>query len=193
MGLNDAIAGVLLAGGKSTRMGTDKALLQLHGRPLISYSADTLRQVFKTVILAANSSGRYDFLRLQSVPDMYTDCGPLGGIHAALTYLPMEKIFVLACDTPYVPSDLVRYLISQETNASLVVPSIENRLHPLCGIYSQGCLAAITRQLESGRYRVHDLFDLLPNKAVPITPDLPFYRDDILRNINSPEDLADGS
>jgi molybdenum cofactor guanylyltransferase len=106
------ISGVLLAGGKSSRMGRDKVLLDLHGTPLIEFVAETLNQVFDQVIVSAIDIQTYQFLGLEIVPDTIKDCGPSGGIHAAFLHGTSSSIFLTACDTPCISPELIRYIPS---------------------------------------------------------------------------------
>ena len=174
-------------------MGTDKALLPWRGQPLIASVASTMKTILDEVIIVADKPARYDLLKLQCIEDIYKQCGPLGGIHAGLTHLKPRGVFVLACDTPFVPADLIRYLIDYDSDASVVVPSLDGKTHPLCGVYTPSSLSAITNQLESGQRRVLDLLDVVPTTVVPITRDLPFFRDNILANVNTLDDYANGS
>ena len=93
--MNSVITGVLLAGGKSSRMATVKALLKLNGRPLVAHVASTLQAVFDRVILVANDAPAYEFLGLETFGDLYQDCGPLGGLQSALVHADGSRHFRL--------------------------------------------------------------------------------------------------
>jgi molybdopterin-guanine dinucleotide biosynthesis protein A len=188
--MNSTITAAILAGGKSLRMGRDKALMKLDGRPFVSHVATTLQEVFDQVILVANDPSAYEFLGLESIEDVYRDCGPLGGIHSALVRAGGADIFVSACDTPFVTRDLVRYIVGFDSNALARIPSFKQQLHPLCGIYTQNCLPAIVERLESRRLRVVDFVESIHAAVIPISPDLPFYREDLFANFNTPEDFS---
>jgi molybdopterin-guanine dinucleotide biosynthesis protein A len=187
--MNRAITGAILAGGRSSRMGTDKALLNLDGRPFVAYVSATLQAVFDRVILIANDASAYGFLEIETFGDVYQKCGPLGGIHSALVHANGEDIFVSACDTPFVSRELVRYVVGFRSHAAVKIPSLNQQLHPLCGFYSQRCLQSTTEQLEAGRYRVTDFVDAVGATVIPISSDLPFYREDLFSNFNTPGDL----
>jgi molybdopterin-guanine dinucleotide biosynthesis protein A len=188
--MNSSITGVILAGGKSSRMGTDKALLKLDGRPFVSHVATTLQAMFDRVILVANMPATYGFLGLETIGDIYRECGPLGGIHSALVSAGDSDIFVSACDTPFVTGELVRYIVDFESNAPVRIPSFKQQLHPLCGIYTQNCLPAIVERLESRRLRVMAFVESIQAAVIPISPDLLFYREDLFANFNTPEDYS---
>jgi molybdopterin-guanine dinucleotide biosynthesis protein A len=186
--MRTAITGVILAGGKSSRMGIDKALLKLHGRPFVAHVASMMQTAFDRVVLIANDPALYHFLGLEIFGDIYQDCGPLGGIHSGLVHAGGANIFVCACDTPLITRELIQHIASEPSTAAIVVPSFNKRIHPLCGLYAQTCLPVIVDRLESRRLRVLDLVDQMNASILPITPDLPFYRADLFSNFNTPED-----
>lgn len=190
-----AIVGCVLAGGKSTRMGSDKALLKVGGVTLIERAVTLLTRMFPSVVISSDRGAAFEFLGIPVLPDIRKDCGPLGGIQAALMHTNADRLFVLACDMPFVSPDLIRYLISSHPDADAVVPSSGGRVHPLCGLYSRNGLPAIERALDRGSYRLQDVLGELKAGFVPITSDLPFYRSYLLDNLNTVEDVerAQGS
>jgi molybdenum cofactor guanylyltransferase len=187
--VNSTLTGVILAGGKSSRMGSDKALLQLDGRPFVEHIALTLKAEFERVMLVANDPAAYAFLGLEIVGDVYQDCGPLGGIHSGLVHADGTDIFVCACDTPLVNRDVVKYIAASRSASLVCIPSFHQRLHPLCGSYKQECIPLLVEEITSQRLRVLDFVEKVHADIVPITPDLPFFRTDLFSNFNSAEDF----
>ena len=183
-----SITGVILAGGKSSRMGTDKALLKLDGRPFVAHVASTLQSVFTRVILVASDASAYGFLGLKTFGDDYQECGPLGGIHSALIHADGADIFVSACDTPFITRELVGYIVNFHSSAAATIPSLNQQLHPLCGLYTQTCVPMIVERLESRRLRVLDFVESIQAAVIPISPNLPFYKEDLFSNFNTLED-----
>lgn len=183
------IVGCVLAGGQSTRMGQDKALLTLGGVPMIGRAVALLRSVFREVIVASDRREAYAFLDVPIVPDIVKQCGPLGGIHAALKFTHADAVFVLACDMPFVPAELVRSITHAGTNSTAAVPVMEGRVHPLCGVYPRSTLPAIEQALKTGRYALVNVLEELQATLIPLTPELPFYAPHILDNLNRAEDL----
>jgi molybdopterin-guanine dinucleotide biosynthesis protein A len=190
--MSNTSTGVILAGGKSSRMGENKALLNLDGRPFVAHVASTLQAVFDRVVVVANDDSTYGFLGLEIFGDIYHDCGPLGGIHSALVHANNRDIFVSACDTPFITKDLVNYIIAFESRALAKVPSHNNRVHPLCGLYTQDCVTMIVKRLESRRLRVLDFLEEAQATVIPISPELPFFREELFANFNSPADRETG-
>lgn len=184
-----AIVGCVLAGGKSTRMGSDKALLKVGGVTLIERSVTLLTEMFPSVVISSDRGAEFEFLGIPVLPDIRKDCGPLGGIHAVLTQTHADSLFVLACDMPFVSTDLIRYVISSRPDANAVVPSLAGRVHPLCGLYSRNGLSAIERALYQGKYKLQDVLREVKAAVVPITSDLPFYKPYLLDNLNTIEDV----
>ena len=104
------ITGVILAGGKSSRMGTDKGLLELNGKPLIQYAIDTLKSIGLEIIIISNNSD-YEQFGFPVYPDIIPDKGPIGGVYTALSYSSTEKNLIVSCDTPFLSKKLLNYLI----------------------------------------------------------------------------------
>jgi molybdopterin-guanine dinucleotide biosynthesis protein A len=187
--LGNSISGVILAGGKSSRMGTDKALLPVKGIPLIRRVVDTLCSTFSSVYLITDHHEKYNFLGLPTIRDIHPDSGPLGGIHAALTTIDTDSVFVVGCDTPFVSKDLITYIVEYESAAAVRVAQEQRRIHPLCGVYTKACLPAVSARLASRQLTIMRFLEEVGYTAVPIAPDLPWYDSNLLLNINTPGDL----
>ena len=129
------IMGVLLAGGGSSRMGTNKALLPLGGRPVIERLVDMMSGLFAELILIANDPDPYQYLGLPIYPDIYVRRGPLAGIHAALTHTCHDRIFVMGCDMPLVTRGMVDHIIAAGASHPVCVPVADGFVQHLCGVY----------------------------------------------------------
>lgn len=184
------ITGAILAGGSSSRMGTDKALLVLDGLTLIEHVSKTMREVFEEVIVITNVPMKYRFLNIPTYPDIYRGCGPLGGIHSAFVHSRAPSVFVVACDAPFVTKDLIYHIINTISQGSVRVPISQGKVHPLCGYYSRECLQEIQQRLEQRQLKVLDLLKQINARTIEITPDLQFYKKDLLLNLNEPKDFA---
>jgi FdhD protein len=183
------VAGVVLAGGRSTRMGSDKALLPYQGGRFIEAIARRMEGLFDEVIVATGEEGRYDFLSCRRVPDRYPGMGALGGIHAALLASASDRIFVVGCDMPDLKPELVRHLCALSEGADVVVPESEGGLEPLHAVYRKSVLPVVEEALRDGRCRVVSFFDKVRVRRVPraeverIDPSGSAFR-----NINTPEE-----
>jgi FdhD protein len=184
------VTGVILAGGASSRMGSDKALLPYQGGRFIEAIHRRMEELFEEVIVATGETGRYDFLPCRRVTDLYPGMGALAGIHAALRASGSEKIFVVACDMPHLAPDLIRHLCSLAEGADVVVPEGDGGLlEPLHAVYRKGVLPAVEDALRDGQCRVVSFFDRVRVRRVPLAE---VERIDpgrcAFRNINTPED-----
>lgn len=183
------VTGVILAGGLSARMGSDKALLPYQGGRFIEAIHRRMGELFEEVIVATGETDRYDFLPCRRVTDVYPGMGALGGIHAALRESGSDKIFVVACDMPHLAPDLIRHLCSLAEDADVVVPEGGKGLEPLHAVYRKGVLPFVEDSLLNGRCRVVSFFDRVRVRRVPlaevdrIDPGLSAFR-----NINTPEE-----
>jgi molybdopterin-guanine dinucleotide biosynthesis protein A len=186
-GRSDVVTGAILAGGRSSRMGRNKAHLAVRGIPMIQSVASTLGSIFTRVIVVSDQAQAYQFLGLPVIPDIHKGIGPLGGIHSALTTLDAPAVFVLGCDTPFVSEDLVRYILRYPTRTMVKVAMLEKRIHPLCGIYGRACLPELNACMARGTRKVLSFLENVETTAVPL-PKLLFPAD-LLRNINDPATL----
>lgn len=144
----------MLAGGKSSRMGCNKALLIAGGAPLIQRVADALRAVASRVTVIANAPEDYRFLGLPIIGDAVRDAGPLGGIYTALLAAQSGACFVLACDLPLVRPGVLRLLAQEAGGVDAAVPRTEDGEHPLCAVYARTGLAQAEAQVRTGDFRV---------------------------------------
>ena len=134
------------------------------------------------------SHGGYDFLCAPVIPDIYGNCGPLGGIHAALTAARTAACLVVSCDAPFITRDLFACLLRQR-RAPITVPCVDGWQHPLCGIYSRTIFPLLEDALQGGRLKVRDLLQEAGAQTVTLSRDLPFYSPWLLFNVNTREDL----
>lgn len=195
--------GFILAGGRSTRMGRDKALLLYVGRPLIAHAVALL----KAAGLAPHIVGpRPDLTNYAPVmEDLHPGCGPLGGIEAALTKSSSDWNVFIPVDLPLLPQIFLNYLQERAaiTGASATIPTLAGRSQPLCAVYHRSLLPGIAQALEAGEYTVvHgiesavraskaeiDFFSVEAVAAARDWPlDTPLHR--WLHNVNSPADMA---
>ncbi|MBU9721036.1 MULTISPECIES: molybdenum cofactor guanylyltransferase [Bacillaceae] len=161
---NSFVTGIILAGGKSSRMGENKALLQIKGTSVIENIAQEIDKVVDEVIIVANHPKEYDFLNLKIVEDIYKGKGPLGGLQSGLWTSNTEWNLILACDLPFVSTKTAMYLIRrlynfyQKPNLA-VIPKINGRIHPLFGLYHKDVLQKVKLNIKEGNLRMLDLLE----------------------------------
>ena len=155
--------GVLLAGGKSSRMGKNKSLLNVNdNRPVIQVIYDEIKQINEDSIIVTNHPDEYDFLQATMVGDRYYDMGPLAGLETAMYHIDAAYYMIAACDMPFINKQIYTYLheqLQQHNTYDAVVPVHNNQIHPLAGIYKRNVLPHIQRQLEIGNLRVKSFFE----------------------------------
>ena len=137
----------ILAGGQSSRMGRDKALLPFNGAPLIAHIAQVLAPIFPEIIVVTANAHIADAADLPAVADSFAGRGPLGGIHAALSHFEAPT-FVVACDMPYLNADFIRYLCA-DFDGTARVPLSEYGFEPLHAIYAATATAHFEEHLRS--------------------------------------------
>ena len=170
-------------------MGADKALLSFRGKPMISAVVDAARPIATELFVVVDEGQPYHALGLTTVPDVYRGRGPLGGLHAALSASRAEATLLLACDIPLVSTALLRHLTACSSDAPARAVEIDGRIHPLCAVYDRRCLPVIEQLIADDRLAMAGLLDAVGAQRVPITPDLPLYRPNLLTNINDPATL----
>lgn len=185
------ITGIILAGGKNSRMGVNKAFLEIDGIRLIEKTLNTYRQIFTEIIIVTNDPLAYiEFADAAIVTDIYKGKGPLGGIYTGLFYANNSHAFVSACDMPFLNKDFILYLIEQTGKYDIVVPKLSEGFQALHAIYSRNCLFAIKRMIDAdelkitGFYKEARLLSITEEKIKPFEKDGRFFL-----NINTPEDL----
>jgi FdhD protein len=179
------VTGVILAGGESRRMGSDKSLLPLAGARFIDHAFRRLAEVFEEVIVVTNSPGLYAHLPCRKVPDLYPAKGPLAGIHSGLCHVRSGKIFVVACDMPHLSTETIRRLCREKDGNDVVVPHSGRGIEPLHALYDRNCLPAIESALGAGEKRIVSFFAQVRVRVLP-PETLAGCDPDSFRNINTP-------
>ncbi len=154
----DGVTGAVLAGGRSTRLGRDKALLTLDGEPLLARAVRLLREVCDTVLVIGPPERAAVVPGVPVHPDERPGCGPLGGIATALRAMSGDRLLAVATDMPFLRPALLRYLLSASIGYDVTVPKVEGRTHQLCAVYSRACLPLIDAQLARGDYKIDRFF-----------------------------------
>ena len=186
-----ALAAFVLAGGKSSRMGRDKATLSLHGRTLLQHALSTLREITSDVSILG-SPQTYGDQGAPVIADIIPECGPLGGIHAALTHTRAAYNLIIAVDTPFLSADFLRFLTSRaaESGAVITTPEIAGYTQPLCTVYSRQFLSIAAHALKSGEYKIVPLFPHDATLTISAAEMAQFaFTPEMFDNLNTPEDL----
>ncbi len=178
------------AGGKSSRMGTDKSFVPFFGRPMIEVVRAAVEGLGDELILITNRPDAYAHLDLPMFADLYPDTGPLGGIYTAIHHATHPHVLTVACDMPWLNRPLLEYMAGLRETADVVVPRWDKFPEPLHAVYSKACLDPIREKLEAEMYKITAFYGRVRVRFV--------NRDEIERfdpdgksfiNVNTPEDL----
>jgi len=160
---------IILAGGKSSRLGRSKALQVIEGKSLIQWVIDCLA-ILSTEIIIATAHGEAipcsSAVRIKTVADIYPGKGPLVGIYSGLIASSSSRAIVVGCDTPFLSAGLLEYMTQICSTFDVVVPRIKNKLEPLCAVYSKNCSGLIQGLLEQDERRIDKLFSMVKVKYI---------------------------
>jgi molybdopterin-guanine dinucleotide biosynthesis protein A len=183
------ITGIVLAGGKSSRMGTDKSLLLWRGKTFVEHAIDALKPLCGKVVISSNKS-IYDFTGCETWPDELPMQAPMVGIYSCLKRSQTETNIFLSCDMPHVTTDLLRYLTEHsENNNVLVAVHDENKIEPLCGIYKRNVIEEMEKSIKNNNLSLYKYIHSYSSPYVIIDEKLSFYNDNLFANINTLEDF----
>lgn len=179
------------AGGQSSRMGNDKALLPLAGKPIIEHILGRVDGLGDEIFITTNQPAGYAYLGIRLVADRHPGAGALEGLFTALSAAHGERTLVLACDMPFVNPTLLAYMIELSPQADVVVPRHGGKFEPLHALYSRDCIPFVKASLDADETRVLCFFPKVRIRTVE--------EDELIRfdptlqcffNINTPEDLV---
>jgi molybdopterin-guanine dinucleotide biosynthesis protein A len=187
----DGISGIVLAGGKSSRMGRRKATLEIDGMTIIERVVEVLRSVFAHNLIVVNETGLHAELGPPVVVDDNPGGGSLIGLYTGLSHAPTEYALCVACDMPFLSETLIRYLAGLRGDHDVILPVTEHGPEPLHAIYRKSCLARMKSNISAGQLAIHKLFGQLNVKEVSAAE---VRRHDTsmrsLANCNTPEEFA---
>jgi len=188
------VTGVILAGGKSSRMGTDKGLIEFQGEKMIRRTMDVFKGLFKEIIIVTNLPLDYLDQDAMIVTDIFPGRGPIGGIHTGLFFSSNEHAFFAACDMPFFNSEFISYMVSRIGKYDIVVPETEKGPQPLHAIYSRKCLNRIKTLIAEDRLKVTGFYKGFRTLSIP-TKEIARYDPEsrMFLNVNTPEDLKGAS
>ena len=184
------MTGVILAGGESTRMGKNKAFIEINGKRIIDRTVSLFREIFDDVLLVTNTPLDYIELKVRIATDLVPGKGSLGGIYTGLFFSFSPKVFFVGCDMPFLDRRVIQYFLSLAQTADIVVQKTKDHWQPLHAIYPRTLLKPIERLLQQGELTIFKAYQGLRVREVtgeelkPFDPDL-----HTLSNINTPEEL----
>ena len=188
------ITGLILAGGKSSRYGRNKALVEMNGIRLIERVIGVMEPLFEHLIIVTNTPQDYAYLKLPMVEDLIKGLGPLGGIFTGLQAMSDEAGFFVACDMPFLNGALIRHMVDAMEDFDVVVPKVDWKVEALHAIYTKSCIPAIKELIDNREYQIIKLFDKVRVRYV--SKEEIYVLDPELRsffNINRPEELLNAT
>ena len=184
------ITGVILVGGKSRRMGKDKAFLEFLGKPLLERVLEIYRERFHRILLVGDRPERFAGYGLPVLEDIFPGSA-LGGLYTGLCHAPTEYVFISPCDLPFPNKDVLDHICSLRKGFDAVVPTTQRGFEPLFALYAKKCIEPMRRLLESGNYCVYDFYPQVRIRYVPDEELAPLAREGgSFLNINTPEEFA---
>lgn len=182
------ITGIILAGGQSKRMGTDKALLQVEGEVLLAKAIRLCESCCSEIIVSSGNSDHADF-GYPMLPDEVVGCGPLGGVYTCLKASKNTWNFVISVDAAFVVNHFLRFLIKERGDFDAIVPFSDEGKEPLIALYNKSSLGKIEEFMDLGILKMHRLINSMNTKWVDANEWIKRYPR-LFYNLNGPEDLA---
>jgi len=187
---------IILAGGKSSRMGTNKLLLKIGNEPVIKKIANLCKSNFEKTIIITNSPEDYEWLNIKMYKDIFPNYGPLSGIHSGLKHSSTENNFVLSADMPFINKEIIEFLLKRNSQKEIILPKSNNIIHSLCGIYKKNCVNKAEEllkiaekentKLKKTKVKLYDLINALDTDIVDVSKEM-FYHKDLFFNMNTLE------
>ncbi len=185
MSKENNITGIILAGGKSSRMGTEKGLMLLKNKPFVHYTIEAMRPLVDDIIIVS-SNPLYDTFNIKRIEDIIPDAGPIAGIHAGLTHSKTKHNLILSCDVPFVTTTLLKKLVQhQKDNYDIVQFEAKGKTMPLIALYQKRCGEKCLELLNSDEKRLRKLVSEANTKTISVTEEDYF----LVTNINTITDL----
>ena len=194
------VTGIILSGGKSSRMGRNKSFLTIGELTIIERVCDLLKSLFNKVILITNDPADYKFLNIPIFEDLFKHKGPLAGIHSGLAHSSSEKNFIISCDIPFITPEMIKYIIDFKTEKLITIAKADGYIQQLAGKYSIDCLNTAEKILEEyvnlenrnnnqvrRRCNVLKLIDKVGAEIIS-AESLTFYKKELFFNMNKVDD-----
>ncbi len=186
-----SVSGVILAGGKSSRMNFNKAFAEIAGKPIVEVIIAKFTRFFPETIIISNEPEAYQSYGLKVYPDVYPQLGPISGIHSALYNSSTDVVFVLGCDIPFIKMELVKLMLQKLGGHDAVVPKVGAFLQPISAVYSKKCLPVFTDCLENQKLKLTLVFKELDTVILPEAEIKQFGNlEEIFFNVNNSEALG---
>lgn len=179
--------GYILAGGKSSRMGTDKGLLLIEAKAMIEYVIEQMQSVFDNLVIVSNNT-EYEKFGLEVIPDLIKDIGPAGGIYTALNHSDNQLNFIVSCDMPFVTKEAIAFMVTNSNDSQIVLVENQGKLEPLFGAYSKDCEEKWLQLIQQEKVKLQDMVLHFNLKTIPVENN-EIFAAYFFKNINTKEDF----
>jgi molybdenum cofactor guanylyltransferase len=179
--------GYILAGGKSSRMGTDKGLLLIGGKAMIEYVIEEMQSVFDKLVIVSNNP-KYEKFGLEVIPDLIKEIGPAGGIYTALKHSDSQLNFMVSCDMPFVTKEAIEFLVINYNDSQIVLVENQGKLEPLFGVYSKDCEEKWLQLIQQEKVKLQEMVLHFQMKTLPVENN-EIFKESFFKNINTKEDF----
>lgn len=176
---------IILAGGKSSRMGTDKALLKYKGKTFVQIIYDNLKYICSDVIISSNNS-EVKIEGVKTVEDEFKNIGPMGGLYTCLKHSKTDYSFVVSVDTPFISAKLLSKIASQSGGYEVTVVEENKKVHPLIGVYHKSVITLLKSEIAAEKYKIMQMIKKTKHQIISVNDR---YKNELF-NINSPDDFA---
>ena len=181
------ITGIVLAGGKSSRMGSDKGLLKINDKTFVEHVIDAVKPLVDKIIIVSNNKD-YDQFGYRRVEDSIKDSGPLAGLYSGLKHSRAEYNLVLSCDIPMITTEILKKLVDADfENYEVVQIESNTKTMPLIAMYKKQCMRKCLELLQQGERRLRVAVNQLKTKTILIDTEF----DQFVKNVNTKEDLTE--
>ncbi|KGP71118.1 molybdenum cofactor guanylyltransferase [Pontibacillus yanchengensis] len=160
------VQAIVMAGGESRRMGRNKALLPLDGKPMITHVVEEIHLITSSIVISTNEPDLFSFLPYPKVEDQYKGKGPLAALERVMSYSEEEWFLIAACDMPFINHKVYNDMYNKRGFYKAVVPKYEGRIQPMSGLYHKDVYPLVRHLLEADKLRMLDLLDLTSTKYV---------------------------
>ena len=183
--MKDKTTAFILAGGKSQRMGTDKGLLLLNGKPFVSHICEAVKPIVGENVVIVCSNADYDFLGFTRIEDIVPEKGPVGGIYTALQRTKTRLNFILSVDAPLISAELLLWILdNRDDSFKMTQVQFENKAYPLIAIYDQSLASIFEENLKKNQHRLRQVIKEIKHQTLLIPEK---WRNQV-QNINTPEE-----
>jgi len=187
------VTGVVLAGGKSRRMGEDKRFLTVGTASLLDRSLSVMKALFSDVLVViAQDSPPLEAQGCRVYRDLIAGCGSLGGLYTGLHAAARDRIFVVACDMPFLNREMIRFFVERDSSADVIMAKLPDGLQPLHAVYGKGTLPSLERMAKTRRLKIQEIVSEPALRVTLVEPAEWSHLDPANRsfqNVNTPADL----